>query len=98
MTPNMSVEIIEAIHQMYEDHPDVEADCYLALIHPTETMLTGLSNRAQDGLDNMRRCRVCGTPLDFHTVRVYHDELENKPIEYLTLPYCPVCDVEGYDD
>ena len=29
--PSMIGEIIEAIHLIYEDYPDVEADCYLCL-------------------------------------------------------------------
>ena len=29
--PNMLSEVVEAIHLMYEDTPDVEADCYLYL-------------------------------------------------------------------
>ena len=29
--PNMTPEVLEAIHLMFEDYPDIEADCYLYL-------------------------------------------------------------------
>ena len=60
----MKSEIIDAIHLMYEDHPEIETDCYLYLISLKQDELKNRRNSlaacAQEQLINMGRCILCG--------------------------------------
>lgn len=95
--PNMATEVIEAIHLMYEDYPDVEADCYLYLksLYLSEKMLP-LATKAVHALMDMNRCPTCGTLLMTDTVKERHPEVEGISTEVVSITYCPNCDkVEG---
>ena len=98
-TPNMTPEIIEAIHLMYEDNPEIEADCYLCLteIVSNRDYATQLSNKAFDRLEEMDRCPYCGELMQIHHYKEPHYELDGCPMEDMTEVYCPNCDIGGVD-
>lgn len=94
--PNMEPEVIDAIHLMYEDNPDVEADCYLYLQslkrkYYTVSRLTSLSNAAYRALQNMGRCPNCGNIMKSIPYKEYHSEVD--AYETLYDIYCPYCDI-----
>ena len=87
--PNMTSEVVEAIHMMFEDYPDIETDCYL--------FMQGLLDRANMNtasvdkeLQRMGRCEKCGTLLEIQNFR-YLDKNDNIVIEKEL--YCPMCDI-----
>lgn len=90
--PNMATEVIEAIHLMYEDYPDVEADCYLYLksLYLSENTLS-LATKAVNALTDMNRCPTCGTLLMTDTVKERHPEVEGISTELVFFTYCPNC-------
>lgn len=47
--PNMTPEVLEAIHLMFEDYPNIEADCYLYLsaLNTDNYLLSYLSDQAK---------------------------------------------------
>lgn len=100
--PNMYPEILEAIHLMYEDHPDVEVDCllYLTELRDNWTRTAELSNQAINKLEEMGRCPYCGEPMQVYHYQEPHPELDGYPMENMSEPYCPNCDtnVGGWDD
>lgn len=95
--PNMSVEVIDAIHQMYEDYPDVETDCllYLQSLTKNQEYREKLATASYTALEEMGRCGLCGTVLETMRHKNRHTELENQPDEVIFEKYCPNCDL-GY--
>lgn len=95
--PNMVAEILDAIHLMYEDYPDVEADCYLCLsdIKFNQDMAMRFSIGAQVALEKMKRCPSCGNVLKIHRYNLSHPELDGCPVEEMAEFYCPNCDIVG---
>lgn len=92
---NMVPEIVDAVHLMYEDYPDVELDCMLYLLKHTP-----LEQREQIDLwfDEHNRCNVCGSQLESTHYRVIHREFDPPEYETLFGYYCPVCDMGGEED
>lgn len=84
---DMSDEIVEAVHLMYEDDPQLEADCMLFL-----SKLRGhsrMSGLASDRLVDMARCTECGATLSArHKIVFDLARGEYYPDVYL---YCPEC-------
>lgn len=97
--PNMYPEILEAIHLMYEDNPDVEVDCllYLTELRDRWTRVNELSTEASIKLSKMGRCKYCGEPMQYHHHKEPHPELDGCPMEDMTEIYCPNCDIRGDD-
>lgn len=97
--PNMYPEVFEAIHLMYEDHPDVEVDCllYLTELRDNWTRTAELSNRALEKLEEMGRCPYCGELMQVYHYQEPHPELDGCPMENMTETYCPNCDIGGED-
>ena len=95
--PNMYPEILEAIHLMYEDHPNVEVDCllYLTELRDNGPRTAELSNQAFEKLEEMGRCPYCGEPKQVYHYKEPHPELDGCPMEDMTEAYCPECDVGG---
>lgn len=81
--PSMTPEVLEAIHLMFEDYPDIEADCYLYLsaLNTDNYLLSYLSDQAKNELNRMNRCVVCG------------DELEYRDKKNVNEWYCPNCNI-----
>lgn len=100
--PNMYPEILEAIHLMYEDYPDVEIDCYLYLteLGDNRDYVMQLSNKAFEKLEDMGRCPYCGELMQVYHYQEPHPELDGCPMENMSEPYCSNCDtnVGGWDD
>lgn len=92
--PNMWPEILEAIHLMYEDYPEVEVDCYLYLTELSENRdcAMKLSNKAFEKLEDMGCCPCCGEPMQIYHYKEPHPELDGCPMEDMTEIYCPNCD------
>lgn len=88
--PNMLSEVIEAVHLMYEDTPDVEADCYLYLENLGVNDVKVLKIAANQKLSDIGRCTECGTMLQTQTYKEYHSEVDSY--ETLHEIYCPKCD------
>ena len=97
--PNMYHEILEAIHLMYEDHPDVEVDCllYLTELRDNWSRTAELSNQAFEKLEEMGRCPYCGELMQVYHYKEPHPELDGCPMEDMTEPYCTNCDIGGGD-
>lgn len=93
--PNMSSEVLEAVHLMYEDHPDVEVDCllYLSGLMDDSRQVSKLSLAAIDVLEDMGRCGCCGELLQAHHYQEPHPELDGCPMEDMVEWYCPHCDI-----
>ena len=93
--PNMIGEILETIHLMYEDYPDVETDCLLFLqgLHESPELLFMLKNKATNALIERMRCPNCGNVLKTYHYKEIHDELPERPSEDMYDLYCPVCDL-----
>lgn len=97
--PNMSSEIIEAIHLMYEDDPDVEVDCLLCLsgLRGNLELSRKLADVAELKLEDMGRCIYCGEQLNIRHYKEPHPELDGCPMEDMTKLYCPNCNLGGDD-
>ena len=95
----MSYEVLDAIHLMYEDEPDVEADCYLYLscLLSDKAKAKDLMERAQIALGEMGRCPYCGDKLECVTYKEVHTELDDCPVELIREEYCPHCDICGIE-
>lgn len=100
--PNMYPEVLEAIHLMYEDFPDVEVDCllYLTELRDNWSRAAELSNQATNKLEEMGRCPCCGELMQVYHYQEPHSELDGCPMENMSESYCPNCDtnVGGWDD
>ena len=92
--PNMTSEIIEAIHFMYEDNPELEVDCYLCLAASEidSKLAMKLSDAAQVAIEEMGRCAICGCKMEKYSYKEFHPELEDNSYEIVTDVYCPHCD------
>lgn len=97
--PNMYPEVLDAIHLMYEDHPEVEVDCllYLTELRDNWTRTAELSNMAICKLEDMSRCPSCGELMKTLHYKEPHPELDDCPMEDMYEPYCPNCDIGGGD-
>lgn len=97
--PDMSSEVLEAVHLMYEDHPEVEVDCllYLSGLMDDSRQVGQLSSCAANKLEEMGRCTNCGELLQVHHYKEPHPELDGCPMEEMTEVYCPNCDIGGVD-
>lgn len=97
--PDMTSEIIEAIHLMYEDDPNLEVDCYLCLgaFKSDPRLAMRASIESQMALEKMNRCGICGCELQVCHYKEPHPELDDCPMEDMTVVYCPNCDIGGYD-
>lgn len=93
--PNMIGEVLEAVHLMYEDYPDVETDCmvFLANMDKDPHLIFKLHQGATQRLLDMGRCPTCGNKLEYAQYAEVHDELPERPIEYFSESYCPKCDL-----
>ena len=95
--PNMYPEILEAVHLIYKDHPDVEVDCllYLTELRDNLTRTAELSNQAINKLEEMGRCPYCGEPMQVYHYQEPHPELDGCPMEDFYELYCSRCDIRG---
>ena len=93
--PDMSLEILESIHNNFKDDLDVEVDCLLFLtkLENNSKLCKKLSNRSIDILEKMNRCEICGSPLELYFYNEPHPELDGCPMEEMTEVYCPNCDM-----
>lgn len=98
MSPNMAGEVIEAIHLMYEDYPDVEADCYLFLskVQQSKKLQDSLKASAEKALEERGRCPKCGHIMEYYNYSEYH--VETGDFEPMSELVCPVCDLGKADD
>ena len=96
-SPNMAPEVIEAIHLMYEDSPELEADCYLYLsnLYKYYERVEELQDYAVNAIETMGRCPDCGELLQEYYYKEPHPELDGCPMEEMTEVYCPNCDMPG---
>lgn len=97
--PTMCPEVLEAVHLIYEDFPEIETDCllYLTELQYNPNKVVQLSNAAMDTLKEMGRCPYCGEPMQVQHYREPHPELDGCPMEDMYEPYCPNCDIGGGD-
>lgn len=97
--PTMCPEVLEAVHLIYEDFPEVETDCllYLTELHYNPNKVVQLSNAAMDTLKEMGRCPYCGELMQVYHYQEPHPELDGCPMEDMYEPYCPNCDIGGGD-
>ena len=97
--PNMYPEILDAIHYIFEDMPDVEIDCllYLTELRDNWSRTAELSNKAIKRLEDMGRCSYCGEEMSYHHYQEPHPELDGCPLENMSKLYCPNCDIGGED-
>lgn len=95
--PDMLSEVLEAVHLMYEDYPDVEVDCllYLSGLMYDSRQVRQLSSHAVNRLEDMERCTNCGEPLQYYHYKEPHPELEGCPMEDMCVLICPFCDLKG---
>lgn len=95
--PDMLSEVLEAVHLMYEDYPDVEVDCllYLSGLMYDSKQVRQLSSHAANKLEDMERCTNCGEPLQYYHYKEPHPELEGCPMEDMCVLICPTCDLKG---
>lgn len=93
MFPNMYPEVLDAVHLMYEDNPDVEADCmlYLMNLHDNERGLAQLEGMAMKRLEDMGRCTICGEQLQPVTYYLAHPEISPGCQEEIVDQWCPNC-------
>lgn len=97
-SPNMYPEILEAVYEAYKNDKDIETDCYLYLasLCDNKDRVKELAGVALNTLQQNNRCIYCGSKLEYYTYQQPHYELEEKPSETMTIPYCPECDRKGY--
>lgn len=88
--PNMLPEVVEAIHLMFEDYPDIETDCMLYL-----KSIANDTGAISDWFDEHQRCFTCGSALTTYAYKEPHFEF--SPVEYedMTETVCPVCGLGG---
>lgn len=92
--PNMQTEVIESIHAMLEDYPEVEVDTYryLASLRDSPTKTNNLSGAALKELWDKKICPSCGN----HLQTIETEEIIEKgyPTEKFYDWYCPYCDLK----
>lgn len=94
--PNMLYEVMDAIHLMYEDHPEVEIDCMrwlvVALANDYDSM------KVVEWFDEKHLCMECGNHLATCNTKDYHPECGPGVYEVYTSYYCPECDGFNKED
>ena len=97
--PNMYPEILDAIHYIFEDMPDVEIDCllYLTELRDNWSRTAELSNKAIERLEDMGSCSYCGEEMSCHHYQEPHPELDGCPMENMSELYCPNCGIGGME-
>lgn len=88
-------DIIDAIHQMYEDDPATEAAYMAWLRNMTDMDRIGLVVAAVYRLEEMGRCNHCGAQLEYHHGKEWHPETQDY--EPYIEAYCPMCDISEED-
>ena len=85
-------DIVDAIHQLYEDDPATEAAymVWLANMCTTDRLLT--NGFAVSRLEEMGRCHHCGAQLEYHHGKEWHPETQDY--EPYVEAYCPMCDMD----
>ena len=84
-------DVVEAIHQMFEDNPETEASYMCYLRNMSTTQKTAISVYAEERLDEMGRCVNCGCMLETHHGKEWHPETQDY--EPYSVQYCPMCDM-----
>ena len=89
----MLSEILEAIHLMYEDDPQIEVNCYLYLsnLKYNRLQIAELNIIAANKIEDMGRCPNCGELIQTYHYREPHPELDGCPYEDLYELICPNC-------
>lgn len=92
---NMYPEILEAIHLIYEDIPEIEVDCllYLSKLRHNTNKVEQLANEAEIRLEKMGKCPICGEDFQVFKYKEPHPELDGCPMEDMVELYCPNCDI-----
>lgn len=85
-------DIVDAIHQLYEDDPATEAQYMVKLCHMDSFDITQMASEARGWLTDMDRCLECGARLEYHHGKEYHPE--TRDWEPYVEAYCPMCDMD----
>ncbi len=85
-------DIVDAIHQMYEDDPVTEAAYMVKLCGMGTADVLAMSHVAYNRLEEMGRCHHCGAQLEYHHGKEWHPE--TRDYEPYVEAYCPMCDME----
>ena len=88
MIANMMPEVVEAVHLMYEDYPDVETDCMLFLkrFAPDDPHI---ASSVFDWFDEQGKCPRCGERLEVYTYKEPHPGIDGCRMETMTITMCP---------
>lgn len=88
---DMSDEIVEAVHLMYEDDPQLEADCmlFLSKLNGNSRAFRRMGGLASDRLVDMGRCTECGASLSVNH-KIVFDLTRGEYYPDVSL-YCPEC-------
>ena len=98
--PNMTAEVLESIHLMFEDNPEVEVDCLLFLSKLDQNLdhVIALSTKAHNTLKDQNRCVNCGEKLETYFHKENHRGVDGDYVEEIGESFCPNCDVFPYED
>lgn len=88
-------DIVDTIHQLYEDDPATEAAYMAWLTNARDIDRASLANAANDRLEEMGRCHQCGAQLECHHGKEWHPETQDY--EPYVEAYCPHCDIAEED-
>lgn len=88
-------DIVDAIHQMYEDDSSTEAAYMAWLSNMTDMDRIGLIVAAVSRLEEMGRCHHCGAQLEYHHGKEWHPE--TRDYEPYVEAYCSRCDIAEED-
>lgn len=101
---NMVEDFVDLLHETLEDAPSDEAFTMACLANLRPADYAELANRARWRLDEMGRCRACGSKLRYKLYYESHPEIAYRvdsitliPQEQMTLEYCPECEPEKGD-
>lgn len=86
-----ALDVVEAIHQMFEDNPETEASYMCYLRNMSFIQKAAMSAYAGERLDEMCRCKNCGCVLETHRGKEWHPETQDY--EQYSVQYCPMCDM-----
>ena len=86
-----SLDIVNALHELYEDDPATEAAYMIYLRNMSFMQKATMSAYAGDRLDEMGRCKECGCMLETHNGEEWHPETQDY--EKYSVQYCPMCDM-----
>ena len=87
---NMSIEIVEAIKDYYEDDKDLIANCLFYMYHTTNDSLFKL--RIEDEMYSLGYCIDCNSELLTYEWEEIHWELDDNYSETFHAKLCPICD------